>query len=328
MKLSVALCTYNGAQFVEKQLQSILRQDLPVQEIVICDDNSHDDTINFLRSYAKKHNDIKWIIKQNSKSLGVTKNFEKALSLCTGDIIFLSDQDDVWKPYKTKVIVDYLEKHPEVDLVFSNAELVDENGYLKTDKTLFDACGLNQLRDQWDIGMQFEIENVIQRLLGATFGMRRSFVKQCLPFDSNIKNYHDGQLAMNSVVQSCNGMIDECLIMYRIHNNNVVGLGGKNNWVFSGKQSPNEFANLIEPRNVNPFFLSTKANLIRDRISFFQKRLRYYSNIKGKFFLLLSISQYRKYYKKYWFYFILSDMMYGFLNKLRIKIISKPCKQR
>lgn len=327
-QLSVALCTYNGSKYVQKQLDSILSQELTVDEIVICDDGSDDGTLSIVYSIANNHPNIQWIIERNIQSLGVTKNFEKALSLCTGDIIFLSDQDDVWKPYKTKVIVDYLKKHPEVDLVFSDAELIDENGHLKTDKTLFDACGLNQLREQWDLGMQFEIENVIQRLLGATFGMRRSFVKQCLPFDSDLNNYHDGLLAMNSVVQSCNGMIDKCLIEYRIHNNNVVGLGGKNNWVFSGKQCPNEFGNLIEPRNVNPFFLSPKANLIRDRISFFQKRLRYYSNIKGKFLLLLSIPQYRKYYKRYWFYFILSDVMYGFLNKLRIKIISKPCKPR
>lgn len=324
MKLSVALCTYNGAQFVEKQLQSILRQDLPVQEIVICDDNSHDDTINFLRSYAKKHNDIKWIIKQNSKSLGVTKNFEKALSLCTGDIIFLSDQDDVWKPYKTKVIVDYLEKHPEVDLVFSNAELVDENGYLKTDKTLFDACGLGPLRELWNSGLQFEIENVIQRLLGATFGIRREFVNRCLPFDSNVSNYHDGQLAMSSVALNCNGMIDESLIEYRIHGNNVVGLGGNNNWVFSGSSRPNDFAYLIEPRPVNPFFLSPKADKIRNRVSFYQKRFKCYSSIKGKISLILSISQYRKYYKKYWRYFFFSDILYGFPNFLRSKIISHP----
>lgn len=323
-QLSVALCTYNGSKYVQKQLDSILSQELVVDEIVICDDRSNDDTLSIVNSIANNHPNIQWIIERNIQSLGVTKNFEKALSLCSGDIIFLSDQDDVWKPYKTRRIVDYLEKHPEVDLVFSDAELIDESGNLKTDKTLFDACGLNQLREQWTLGMQFEIENVIQRLLGATFGMRHEFVKRCLPFDPQISNYHDGQLAMNSVVQNCSGMINECLIEYRIHGNNVVGLGGNSNWVFSGSPKPNDFAYLIEPRPVNPFFLSSKSDKIRNRVSFFQKRFKCYSSIKGKISLILSISQYRKYYKKFWRYFFLSDVLYGFSNNLRTKIVSLP----
>lgn len=321
-QLSVALCTYNGSKYVQKQLDSILSQELTVDEIVICDDGSDDGTLSIVYSIANNHPNIQWIIERNIQSLGVTKNFEKALSLCTGDIIFLSDQDDVWKPYKTKVIVDYLEKHPEVDLVFSDAELIDEDGNLKTDKTLFDACGLSPLRELWDTGLQFEIENVIQRLLGATFGTRREFVKRCLPFDSNVSNYHDGQLAMSSVALNCNGMIDESLIEYRIHGNNVVGLGGNNNWVFSGSSRPNDFAYIIEPRPVNPFFLSSKADKIRNRVSFYQKRFKCYSSIKGKICLILSISQYRKYYKKYWRYFFFSDILYGFPNNLRSRIIS------
>lgn len=326
--LSVALCTFNGCKYLKEQLLSIVGQELIVDEIVICDDGSDDETLTIVNAIANNYPNIQWIIERNIQSLGVTKNFEKALSLCSGDIIFLSDQDDVWKPYKTRIIVDYLEKHPEVDLVFSDAELIDGNGNLKTDKTLFDACGLNELREQWDLGMQFEIENVIQRLLGATFGMRREFVKRCLPFDSQISNYHDGQLAMTSVAQNCNGMIDEPLIEYRIHGNNVVGLGGNNNWVFSGNNRPYEFANLIEPRPVHPFFLSSKADKIRNRVSFYQKRFKGYSSIKGKVSLILSLSQYRKYYKKFWRYFFLSDVLYGFFNNLRTKIVNLPCKQR
>jgi glycosyltransferase involved in cell wall biosynthesis len=95
MKLSVAMCTYNGAQYIEKQLLSILNQELPINEIVICDDGSNDDTLEKVENIAANYQDVAWKILQNAPQLGVTKNFEKAITLCTGDIIFLSDQDDI-----------------------------------------------------------------------------------------------------------------------------------------------------------------------------------------------------------------------------------------
>ena len=85
--LSVAMCTCNGEKYIEQQIQSILNQDLKVDEIVVCDDKSTDNTLNLLHDIAHKHNDIHWIIKQNATRLGVTKNFEQAISLCHGKII-------------------------------------------------------------------------------------------------------------------------------------------------------------------------------------------------------------------------------------------------
>ncbi|MBO4821138.1 MAG: glycosyltransferase family 2 protein [Prevotella sp.] len=320
LKLSVALCTYNGEPFIEEQLNSIVKQQMPIDEIIICDDVSTDHTLSIINDYTLKNPDINWIVIKNSQQLGVTKNFEKALSLCSGDFIFLSDQDDIWRPDKTKKIIDYFKNHAEIELVFSNAKLIDENGIPKSDKTLFDACGLNQLRKQWEQGLQFEIENVIQRLLGATFGIRKEFLQQCLPFNQEFINYHDGQIAMQSVVNHCNGMIDECLIDYRIHGNNVVGLGKSRNWVFSTGICPNEFASLLEPRPINPFFLSNKADKIRDRIDFFRKRVHYYKSGKGKIILLLSAYQYVKYYKRFWHYFFFCDLLYGVSKRLRNRI--------
>lgn len=326
MILSVAITTYNGDKYIKDQLLSIVTQSLKVNEIVICDDGSSDNTIDIISTLSKDYPSIKWNVSVNKFPLGVTKNFEKALSLCTGDIIFLSDQDDIWIPSKTKLIVEFFESHPDVNLVFSDAELIDGNGKLKTDKTLFDACGLNQLKELWNMGLQFEIENVIQRLLGATFGLRREFVERCLPFNPRIHNYHDGQLAMNAVVQGCSGMIDKCLIQYRIHGNNVVGLGGNNNWVFSNKEKPNEIAYLLEPRQVNPFFLSSKADKIRKRIDFFQKRVRCYCSLKGKIILFFYIYKYIRYYNKSWMLFFLSDILYGTSNSLRKQLLHSLCR--
>ena len=321
MLLSVALCTFNGHKYLKEQILSILGQELAVDEIVICDDCSSDETFNIIKDFQESNKSVKWTVHQNLYTLGVTRNFERALSLCTGDIIFLSDQDDIWLPHKTRRIVDFFERNPMVNLVFTDASLIDDKGKQKTNRTYFDACGLRQLKRVWESGLQFEIENVIQRLLGATIGLRRSFVQQCLPFSKEVNNYHDGQLAMHSVVQACNGMIDECLIQYRIHESNVVGLGGVNNWVYGDKECPDELAMLVEPRLINSFFLLPFADRIRQRVDFYKKRTELYNRLVGKIQLILLLHKYIFYYKKYWWRFCVSDVLYGVANNLRVRLL-------
>ena len=87
MKISVALCTYNGEQFLKEQLDSILKQTQKVDEIVICDDGSTDATINILENYSANYPNI-FHIYRNKVNLRSVKNFEKAITLCTGDLIF------------------------------------------------------------------------------------------------------------------------------------------------------------------------------------------------------------------------------------------------
>lgn len=324
MLLSVALCTYNGARFIEKQLLSILNQQLSVGEIVIRDDASTDETLPIVLSIAKAHPEISWDIKQNSETIGIIKNFESALYACRGDIVFLSDQDDLWDVEKTQKIITFFNQHPATSLVFSDAELIDETGKIISDKTLFDICGLRDLLPAWNSGLQFEIENVLQRLLGATFAVRRTFLQKGLPFHTEVKNYHDGQLAFLSVVDNCNGYVDDRLIKYRIHGNNVVGLGGNAGGRLSGKVM-NAGSDLVEPRDVNPFFLLPCASPIKPRVRFYLKRNKYYARLFGKICLGGAILEYMKYYRRFWFGFYASDLLYGVSNRLRQRIVHTFC---
>src|SRR6185295_14781386 len=123
VKISIAMCTYNGARFLPAQLESIVRQSRPPDEIVICDDRSTDDTRALLQQVA---NDARFQINLNENNLGTVKNFEQAVSLCTGDVIALSDQDDVWREDKLQTIEAAFERNPKAGLVFSDAEIVDE----------------------------------------------------------------------------------------------------------------------------------------------------------------------------------------------------------
>ena len=127
--LSVALCTCNGEEYIEKQLQSILCQDLSVDEIVVSDDLSTDATLDIVSSIASTTSiPIRILTNNTSSHYGVCANFEKAINATTGDIIFFSDQDDVWMPYKTIIIKDWFEHHMDKQLVFTNAFLIDDKG--------------------------------------------------------------------------------------------------------------------------------------------------------------------------------------------------------
>jgi glycosyltransferase involved in cell wall biosynthesis len=96
--VSIAMCTYNGAKFMAKQLESIINQTYKNLEIVIVDDRSTDDTVAIVEQFAKNDERIKFY--QNETNLGFNKNFEKAVNLTTGDYISISDQDDIWLPTK------------------------------------------------------------------------------------------------------------------------------------------------------------------------------------------------------------------------------------
>jgi glycosyltransferase involved in cell wall biosynthesis len=100
-KISVALTSCNGANYLKEQLESVYAQSLLPDEVIVCDDCSTDNSIEILTEYKEKHN-LRYFI--NDKKLGFVKNFEKAISLCSGDFIALSDQDDVWLPKKIEII--------------------------------------------------------------------------------------------------------------------------------------------------------------------------------------------------------------------------------
>src|SRR6266704_3029265 len=98
-QISIALCTYNGARFLPEQLESIAAQTRLPDEMVVCDDRSADETTDIIRTFAK--NALFPVrLEINEQKLGSTKNFEKAIRLCHGEIIAPADQDDVWNPQK------------------------------------------------------------------------------------------------------------------------------------------------------------------------------------------------------------------------------------
>jgi glycosyltransferase involved in cell wall biosynthesis len=229
--ISVAMCTYNGESYLTAQLESIAQQSCPVDELVICDDRSSDRTVAILKDFAEKA-PFSMKIVVNEVNLGSTKNFEKALSLCKGDVLFLSDQDDVWRHDKVERILAYFEENPSHDAVFTNADLIDGNGSLKPG-TLWESFGFDaQKQALWKAGGANEILFRGYIVTGATMAIKRAVVKELSPFPLHLRHYiHDAWIALALGVRNRIGFIDDTLISYRIHESQQVGFGKQEAYV-------------------------------------------------------------------------------------------------
>jgi glycosyltransferase involved in cell wall biosynthesis len=127
-KLSVILTTFNGAAFIEKQIQSILKQNTAPDEIIICDDNSTDETVSLLNTFINNKL-IKLFV--NDKRLGVVENFKKAARLAQpGNWLVFADQDDIWAPQKLMRLMDEMQLMDDGSipaLIYSDLSIIDKN---------------------------------------------------------------------------------------------------------------------------------------------------------------------------------------------------------
>lgn len=210
------MCTYNGAEFLPAQLESIASQTRRPDEIVICDDGSTDGTLSVLKQFAGT-------VHINEKNLGSIKNFEKAIHLCTGDVIALSDQDDVWREDKLEMIGAAFERNPGAGLVFSDAEIVDENlspmGRRMWDEVRFDA----HKRKLVAHGRALDVLITGWTVTGATLAFRSEYRNLALPIPTNIEMIHDGWIALTVASVADVITIDEPLIKYRQHERQQIG---------------------------------------------------------------------------------------------------------
>lgn len=125
MRISIALASFNGGRYLHEQLRSFAAQTRLPDQVVVTDDLSTDQTIQVARDFAKDA-PFEVIVESNPRRLGVTSNFDRALSLCNGDLVFLSDQDDVWFPEKIATLVDLATSRPAAACWMVDALLADE----------------------------------------------------------------------------------------------------------------------------------------------------------------------------------------------------------
>lgn len=225
MKISAAFIVYNGARYMRTQLDSILAQKHEVDEIIVCDDGSKDATKEILEEYKNEYPDL-FFIHYNNNNLGPTKNIEKAIQACTGDIILLADQDDYWETNKVDTIVKWFEANQSMNGVFTNGFLMNSNEKLDSKYDLWDAMSFSyeSIKNSNNLNnLKLYINTVENSVTGATLAFRNNleFLKQPFPVIKHL--VHDRWLAINLAENNSLGMLNEKLIRYRIHSSQAIG---------------------------------------------------------------------------------------------------------
>lgn len=216
------MCTYNGVRFLDDQLSSLLSQTRLPDEIVICDDSSTDSSVALIRQFSATA-PFPVRIHENTTRLGSTRNFERAIGLCQGDVIALCDQDDIWNPEKLNLIEEHFVGKPEVGVLFTDAEIVDEKanplGY-----NLWDTLELDKaLQRRLTSPAAFGILSQQQLVTGATMAFRTTFRQLVLPIPTDIPLIHDGWIAMMISLAGSVDVIDRPMIRYRQHHTQQLG---------------------------------------------------------------------------------------------------------
>lgn len=204
LRLSIAMATYNGARFLPQQLDSFAAQDRLPDELVVCDDGSSDGTMDILHAFAATA-PFAVRIERNATNLGFVRNFEKALSLCSGDVIFLSDQDDVWLPAKLARI--------EAEFLADPAIKATINDMVITDGDL-NHSGVTQLGTIRATG--FGERRFIAGCCGA---IRRDMLQTLFPFPADHFT-HDGWIGEVCEALGVRRILSEPLQLYRRHGSN------------------------------------------------------------------------------------------------------------
>lgn len=207
--ISVCIATYNGERYIKQQLLSILQQIESSDELIISDDHSTDNTLSVIKSL----NDTRIKIFMNEKEKGYTRNFENALNKSSGDIIFLSDQDDVWTNDKASCCLEALMNS---DFVVHDGKIVD--GMLKEKHdSIFRFRGTKS---------GFIVNFINIKYLGCCMAFKRVVLKKALPFPQNqLLATHDSWLTLVAEMYFKVSLVRRPLILYRRHEGNI-SLGG------------------------------------------------------------------------------------------------------
>lgn len=291
--VSVAMTTYNGVKYIREQLESLRRQTRPADEIVIVDDGSKDGTVEAVQIYATEHPECHIRLVQNEENLGYKRNFRKAISLCSGDVIFLCDQDDRWLNCKIELMCDMLQRNPDIGVLSTSFFLMDSQSRRGKKRSAYP----RKIKEEALFCVPVEdliFHNISQ---GCAMAMTRD-IKECFleQFDDTIS--HDW------LINVIAGMKKKCyywnvpMFCYRIHEQNTIGLNDnmalqqKNTLEVRSKdaQQALQILSFIERTDVQYF---SEHAWLGGAKQFAEKHIEY---LKGYDFLGLFVQNFNSYY--------------------------------
>lgn len=315
-KIDILLAAYNGEKYLKEQIDSILNQTYTNFNLIISDDCSTDDTANILKEYEKS--DSRITVLYQKKNLGFIKNFEFLLRQSVSDYFMLSDQDDVWKNNKIETSLNWLNKKKAV-LVYSDVKVVDEKMQVINDSLLKSIHIYNNLKKE-DNSKILMLENPAT---GSTILGKKEIISKCFPIPEELPMVHDWWIALMASMQGKICFIDDTLLMYRQHNNNIIGL-----------KHVNENADYIELRNKRIEYYTNLVQIYKQNIDRFSPALKkrilicekYFNNVRNNRSRISCYINAFKVFGGFGFASKIKKMIFFGNAKLSLKIYNKNLK--
>lgn len=211
-KISVLICTFNGAKYLRAQLDSIVKQSILPSEIVVCDDCSSDITLEICSEFKKKYTHIDWVIHSNMKNYGYAKNFFEGFKMTTGDYVFFCDQDDLWDSNKVKKMVGYMKKNDKIAVLASDFRVLNESSTNHIYKEIFQIKKIKQIL----LSSKF----FITVRPGCTFCVRGKYRNN--NYSNFYDNYaHDLVIFQDAIFKNEAYICKDKLIKFRRHSSNA-----------------------------------------------------------------------------------------------------------
>lgn len=225
MRVSVALAAYNGEKYILSQLSSIAGQTVLPDEVVICDDCSTDKTVSLINDFIAE-NRLGWQVYINKENVGFINNFRRALSMCTGEVVFLCDQDDIWESNKIESVISVFSSYSEVCAVLSSFSIIGADGKPLVDTVLRNTANNGLIPfsvngEKTNIGLKTVLCANISP--GCTAAFSKDVVDKYLE-SAESSMPHDWELGIIAATKGKTVYLDRELIKYRLHGENAIGL--------------------------------------------------------------------------------------------------------
>lgn len=218
MTVSVCMGTYNGETYIEQQLNTILRQTKAPEEVILCDDGSTDNTVSIIERFIRKNGlDGKWKLYRNKINKGYPSNFYYACSLCNEEIVFLADQDDIWKNDKIEKMCRVMEKNPGAKSVCCKFNLMDEK-----EQEIHSIMAPTHAHETGEV-RNVPVEEIFYKCQwpGMVMAYRRDWYESWTK--GNYQVPHDFLIAARAAEEGGFFQLDETLAYHRRHDHNTGG---------------------------------------------------------------------------------------------------------
>ncbi len=209
--------TFNGEKNIIEQLETLRLQSYPIKEVIIRDDGSTDNTVQIVKKFISDNNLSNWEIIENNENVGWRNNFFNLLNMASGDIIFTSDQDDIWYHDKIERMISMFETNEVNVLVSDYDELIELGGVSYP-------CSERVIRNvQTNRQVQFTKKNVYLNRPGWVYALRKDFLPEInLYKDNAITAVHDITMWSTAVLSDSLFYLDEATGKWRKHGESAI----------------------------------------------------------------------------------------------------------